>query len=163
VRRSAVTDPSARRSARSLARRLVSLTALVVLLVAAAPATSQAGTKTICRSVQNLLLFPLDMVLSPFVATKATFDSWRNSEDTKAVKYAYAPIAPIWSTSVELGASVIRGIAGALELLPGLVLIPFDREMNPLYDLPENQPAWVDQSAGPFKIRFGVDYVTPGE
>lgn len=140
--------------------RRLALVAVTVLLVAGAPGPSHAGTQTLTRSVQNLLLFPFDIVLSPAVATKITFDNWRDSDDTTAVKWGYAPFAPIWSISISVGASAIRGVAGALELLPGLVLLPFDSEMDPIYDLPENQPAWVDQEAGPFKIRFGVNYIS---
>jgi len=145
------------------ARRLVVITCLVAVLVGVAPGVSHAGAKTLTRATQNLLFFPFDIVLSPFVATKITWDSWRSSEDTKAVKYGYALFAPIWSISIELGASAIRGVAGALELLPGLALLPFDAEMNPLYDLPENQPAWVDTGIDKFKVRFGVDYIKAAE
>ena len=141
------------------ARRIVSLTFLVAVLVAALPGESHAGAKTLARSAQNLLFFPLDLALSPFVATKTTYENWKNSDDTKAVKYGYAIFAPIWSFGVEAGASVIRGVAGMLELLPGLALLPFDGEMNPLYDLPETQPAWVDTGNDAFKVKFGVDYL----
>lgn len=141
------------------ARRFASLTCLVALLVAAAPGVSHAGAKTLARSVQNLIFFPFDLALSPFVATKATYESWRDSDDTKAVKYGYLIFAPFWSFGVEAGASVIRGVAGALELLPGIVLVPFDAEMSPLYDLPETQPAWVDVGGDAFRMKFGVNYL----
>lgn len=146
-----------------LARRFISLTALAAMLVMAAPAVSQAGTKTLARAGQNLLFFPLDVALSPFVASKITWDSWRSSDDTKAVKYGYALFAPVWNISIEAGASIIRGVAGALELLPGIALAPFDAEMNPLYDLPETQPAWVDQGGDAFKVRFGINYIHASE
>ena len=143
------------------ARRFISLTFLVTLLVAAAPGVSHAGAKTLARSVQNLLFCPFDLALSPFVAVKITVDKWRESDDTKAVKYGYAPFAPIWNFGVEAGASVIRGVAGILELLPGIVLLPFDGEMSAIYDLPETQPAWVDVGAeAPFRMKFGVDYLS---
>jgi hypothetical protein len=142
------------------ARRFVSLVALLALMITAVPGTSHAGTKTVRRAVQNLLFFPFDIALSPFVATKITWDSWRSSDDTKAVKYGYALFAPIWSFSIEAGASVIRGVAGALELLPGIAMIPFGAEMNPIYDLPESQPAWVDTGSDAFKVKFGINYLT---
>ena len=142
-----------------IARRLASLAALVALLSTTAPGVSHAGVKTLTRATQNLLFFPFDLVLSPFVASKITWDNWRNSDDTPGVKYGYALFAPIWSISIEAGASVIRGVAGFLELLPGIALVPFDAEMNPLYDLPESQPAWVDQGNENFKVRFGINYL----
>lgn len=142
-----------------IARRFASLAALVALLSTAAPDVSHAGVKTLTRATQNLLFFPFDLALSPFVASKITWDSWRSSDDTPAVKYGYALFAPIWNISIEAGASVIRGVAGFLELLPGIALVPFDAEMNPLYDLPESQPAWVDQGGDAFKVRFGINYL----
>jgi hypothetical protein len=143
------------------ARRFISLTFLVALLVAAAPGISHAGAKTLARSVQNLLFFPFDLALSPFVATKITYEKWRESSDTKAVKYGYALFAPIWNCGVVAGASVIRGVAGMIELLPGIALLPFDGEMSAIYDLPETQPAWVDVGAeAPFRMKFGVDYLS---
>lgn len=144
-------------------RHSVLLAAALALLVVATPGVSHARGKTLTRSMQNLVLFPLDLALSPFVGGKAIFNAWKDSDDTKAVKYGYALFAPIWGISVQAGASVIRGVAGALELLPGLVLLPFDAEMDPLYDLPETQPALVDQEAGPVRIKFGIDYLAPSE
>jgi hypothetical protein len=142
------------------ARRFISLAFLVALLVSAAPGISHAGAKTLARSVQNLLFFPFDLALSPFVATKITYEKWKESSDTKAVKYGYALFAPIWSFGVQAGASVIRGVAGMLELLPGIALLPFDGEMNAIYDLPETQPAWVDVGSDAFRMKFGVDYLS---
>ena len=50
---------------------------------------------------------------------------------------------------------------GAIELLPGIALLPFDGEMSAIYDLPETQPAWVDVGAeAPFRMKFGVDYLS---
>jgi hypothetical protein len=141
------------------ARRFISLTFLVALLVAAAPGVSHAGAKTLARSVQNLLFFPFDLALSPFVATKTTYEKWKDSSDTKAVKYGYALFAPIWNFGVEAGASVIRGVAGMIELLPGIALLPFDGEMNAIYDLPESQPAWVDVGSDAFRMKFGINYL----
>lgn len=144
-------------------RHSIFLAVVLALLIVAAPGVSHARGKTLVRSMQNLILFPFDLALSPYVGGKAVFLAWKDSDDTKAVKYGYAPFAPIWGISVQAGASIIRGVAGALELLPGLVLLPFDAEMDALYDLPETQPGLVDQEAGPVRIKFGIDYLAPSE
>ena len=148
-------------SARRL--RFVALACAVALpLVAVAPGAAQATTKTITRSVQNLLLFPVDFALSPYVATKALYERWSTSDDTPGVKYGYALPAIPWSISVNMGASILRGVAGALEFLPGLVLIPFDADMNQLFDPAENNAALFDSGEDRFaRARFGVDYVSP--
>ena len=137
---------------------------LVASIVAAAPEPASATTATIKRSAANLLLFPLDFALSPYVATKATYVSWKSSDDTKAVKYVYPVFGVPWMIAVNLGASCLRGLAGALELLPGLALIPFDADLDPIYDLSEDNPALYDSGEeSAMRIKFGVDYVSPSE
>jgi hypothetical protein len=154
-------------SATGRARRPTSrvlVIALAVALGAAAPGRAEASTETIKRSASNLLLFPLDFVLSPYVATKASYSAWRASDDTPGVKYGYAPFAIPWAVSLNLGASLLRGVAGALELLPGLILIPFDADMEPLYDLSEQNAALVDTGEeSALRLRFGIDYFSPSE
>lgn len=145
--------------------RFAALASVLALpLVAAAPGDALATTKTIKRSLQNLLLFPVDFALSPYVATRAVYSSWRSSDDTDAVKIAYPLPGVAWAISVNMGASMLRGVAGALEFLPGLVLIPFDNDLAPLYDLAENNNAVFDSGeGGPARVRLGVDYVSPSE
>jgi hypothetical protein len=138
--------------------------ALATALVGVAPGSAHATTATIKRSVQNLAFFPIDFVLSPYVATRAVYRNWRSSDDTPAVKIVYPIPGVAWAISVNMGASVIRGIAGALEFLPGLVLIPFKSDMAPLYDLAENNAAVYDSGEDhAFRVKIGVDYVSPAE
>jgi hypothetical protein len=145
------------------ARHFAIVAGLVASLVAAAPGDCQAGTKTLRRSAQNILFFPLDLVLSPYVATKAVYTNWKASDDTTAVKIAYPIFGVVWAMSVNAGASAIRGLAGLLELVPGIVLVPFKADMSPIYDLPENNQALVDTGSDAFKVKFGVDYVSPSQ
>ena len=143
--------------------RLIVGTGILASLVAVGPSDAQATTKTLRRSVQNILFFPLDMGLSPIVAPKAVYQNWKASDDTPAVKIAYPIFGVLWATGVNIGASGIRGLAGLLELLPGIVLIPFKADMNPIYDLPESNRALVDTGSDAFKVKFGVDYVSPAQ
>jgi hypothetical protein len=137
---------------------------LALPLVAIAPGSAHATTATIKRSIQNLVLFPVDFALSPYVATKAVYNNWRSSDDTDAVKIAYPLPGVAWAVSVNMGASMLRGVAGALEFLPGLVLIPFDADLEPLYDLAENNTALWDSGEERFmRARLGLDYVSPSE
>ena len=150
-----------------LARRLrlaVLVPVLVLPLLLVAPGSAQATTATIKRSIQNLVLFPLDLALSPYVATRTVYNQWRASDDTDAVKVAYPLPGVAWAVSVNMGASLLRGVAGALEFLPGLVLIPFDADLAPLYDLAENNNAlWDSGDEGVVRARIGVDYIAPSE
>lgn len=150
-----------------LARRLrlaALATALALPLAAVAPGDAGATTATIKRSVQNLLFFPVDFALSPYVGTRTVYNQWRSSDDTDAVKIAYPLPGVAWAVSVNMGASVLRGVAGALEFLPGLVLIPFDADLQPLFDLAENNNAlWDSGEEGFARARIGIDYVAPSE
>jgi len=145
--------------------RLAALaSALALPLVAAAPGAAHATTATIKRSLQNLLLFPVDFALSPYVATRTVYNQWRASDDTDAVKIAYPLPGVAWAISVNMGASVLRGVAGALEFFPGLVLIPFDTDLDPLYNLAEdNNALWDSGEEGFARARIGVDYIAPSE
>lgn len=136
--------------------------AVAAPLLVLAPSPAAASPETIKRSISNLVLFPVDLALSPYVATRAVIQNWRSSGDTDAVKYAYiAPGIP-WGISVNMGASVLRGVAGALEFLPGLVLIPFEADMQPLYDLSLNNAAlYSTGEEAPVTVRLGVDYISP--
>ena len=146
-----------------LARRLALGAGILASLLVSGPGEVQAGTKTLRRSLQNIVFFPFDMVLSPIVAPKAVYTNWKASDDTTAVKIAYPIFGLVWATGVNIGASGIRGLAGLLELLPGIVLVPFKADMNPIYDLPETNQALVDTGSDAFKVRFGVDYVSPAQ
>lgn len=138
--------------------------ALTLPLVAVAPGAAYATTATLKRSVQNLLFFPVDFALSPYVATRTVYNQWQTSGDTDAVRIAYPIPGVAWAVSVNMGASVLRGVAGALELLPGIVLIPFDTDLAPLYDLAEKNNAVFDSGEEGFaRMRIGIDYVGPSE
>lgn len=150
----------------AVARRLVRLAACAALAAAVlgvAPGEARATTATIKRSVSNLLLFPVDFVMSPYVGAKALYTGWTSSDDTPAVKIAYPAFGLPWNIGLNLGTSLLRGVAGCLEFLPGLVLIPFKADMQPLFDLSINNNAVLDQEVGGIKIRAGVDYVSPSE
>lgn len=145
--------------------RFAALAAVLALpLVAAAPEAAHATTATLKRSLQNLFLFPIDLALSPFTGTRTVYNQWRASDDTDAVKIAYPLPGVAWAVSVNMGASMLRGVAGALELLPGIVLIPFDADLEPLFDLAENNNAlWDSGEEGFMRARVGVDYIAPSE
>ena len=106
---------------------------------------------------------------TPFATTYAVFASRRAydficmaiAEEALPVKIVYPIPGWVFLTGVQLGASMIRGLTGGIELLPGLILLPFDAELDPLYDLPEDKEALVDWE-GPINVRFGVDYISPG-
>ena len=70
----------------------------------------------------------------------------------------------MWILGVQIGGGAIREIAGLLELVPGLGLLFFDADLDPLFDPVERNEALVDVDTPPLDIKFGVNYVaSPGQ
>jgi hypothetical protein len=141
--------------------RLVASLALALGLTVGAASPAHAGAGALKRAVSNILCAPLDLALAPAVAGTTMVNNLKNIGDSTAVRYFYPPFGYLWLTGVQVGASVLRGISGGLELLPGLILLPFDAEMQPLFGPAEKGNAYVDQDTPPFHFKIGIDYTTP--
>ena len=161
-----------RRSSRPTTR-LAALLAACALLVALAPSTAQASPETLRRATGNLLQAPLDVVLAPVIAGRTLISNLRDIDDTTAVRVAYAVPGYLWLTGVQVGAGVLRGVAGGLELLPGIFLLPFETDIDPLFD-PADRGAAIVEYENPlaeddiakwfpiatWNVRFGVTYTS---
>lgn len=155
-------EPIVRRSRiRRLARGLSAAAALVALLAAFAPAEAQASPATLKRSVGNMVQAPLDLALSPFVAWATLNNNIQDIEDTTAVRVAYYVPGYFWLVGLQVGASAIRGLTGAIEFLPGLFLLPFDADLDPLFDPVERGSALVEWENPVMNIKFGINYQSP--
>lgn len=132
--------------------------ALALAFITSAPGTAQATGETLKRATSNLLMAPFDMALSPVVAGKTIYTNMREIDDSTAVRVAYVVPGYIFLTGMQLGASTIRAISGVLEFLPGLGLLFFDTDMDPLYDPVENSEALVDYDTRFLNMKFGIDY-----
>ena len=64
-----------------------------------------------------------------------------------------------WNTAIQIGGGLIRTVTGAIEFVPGLFLIPFEADMDPLYAPVERADALVDEETPVLNIKFGVNYV----
>jgi hypothetical protein len=60
-----------------------------------------------------------------------------------------------------VGASVLREVTGLIELLPGVFLIPFEADLDPLYDPVERGEALVEFENPVVDIKFGINYQSP--
>ena len=145
----------------SLLRPLAAL-AVAGLVCGLWPGEARATTATIQRSIENLTLFPFDVILSPVVAGQTLYTNLRDIEDSTAVRIAYPVPGYIWLTAVQIGAGVLRGVTGAFELIPGLILIPLDADLDPLYDPADENSAMVDYELPFYHVRFGINYTTAG-
>ncbi len=144
-------------------RRLFAVTSMVaaVALVLGLAAPAAAGPETLKRSVENLTQWPLDIVATPIVAGKSIVTNLQSVEDSPGVRIAYPVPGYLWNVMVGWGASVLRGVTGVLELIPGVVLLFLDADMDPLFDPADENDALVDWENGIYDVKFGVDYTTP--
>ena len=156
-----------------LISRLSSALALAAPVLAVAPSTTQASPETLRRALGNLIQAPIDVVLSPIVAGRTLVNNLRDIDDTPAVRAVYTAPGFFWLTGVQAGAAVLRGISGGLELVPGILLMPFETDIDALYDPADRGAALVeyenpladDDTAYwlPFltwNVRFGITYTS---
>ena len=144
----------------NLPRRRIRLLAasLAAAFFAAAP-SAQASPATVLRATSNLVFSPIDLVLSPVVAARGVYTNMQDIDDSTGVRVVYAVPGWAWNTGVQFGGAIIRGISGILEFVPGVILIPFEADMDPLYDPAERGEALVDRGET-FPVKFGINYTT---
>jgi hypothetical protein len=138
-------------------------TALAVLALLALPTAAPATPATFKRSIENLTQWPLDLALSPVVAGNTIYNNLNSIDDSTGVRIAYPIPGFVWTTSVQMGAAVLRGVTGVFELVPGLILLPLDADMDPLFDPAVENPALVDYDNPVYHVKFGTDYTSGGE
>ncbi len=141
--------------------RLLAAAFLVAGLLALPVAPAGASPKTLKRSMENLTMWPLDVASSPVVAGYSIYKNMRDIGDSTAVRIFYPLPGFAWNTMVQVGAGVLRGVTGAIEFVPGVVLLPFDADMDPLFDPSLDNEALVNWENGIFDVKFAVDYTTP--
>jgi len=140
--------------------RRCSVCGLAVLLALAVCGPASASPETLKRSMGNILFAPIDLALSPVVAAHSIYRNLHDVDDSLGVKIAYPLPGFAWNTGLQIGSSAIRGIAGLLELLPGLALLPFEADMAPLFSPADKGNALVDIPTPPLNVRFGIDYTS---
>jgi hypothetical protein len=142
--------------------RLLAAAFLAAGLLALPVAPAGASPKTLKRSVENLTQWPLDVATAPVVSGWTIYRNMRDIGDSTAVRIFYPVPGFAWNTMVQVGAGVLRGVTGAIELVPGLVLLPFDADLDPLFDPSLDNEALVNWENGIYDVRFAVDYTTAG-
>ena len=149
----------ASRTQRPLQKILATLV-VSACLVLFAPASADASYRTLARAVSNLLFGPFDVILSPVVAAKGEIEKIQDVDDTMGVRVAYAVPGYFFYTGVVIGAGVLRTVTGALELVPGIVLLPFKTDLDPLMAPVADAPALFEIESDYFPVRFGLDYTS---
>lgn len=136
--------------------------ALAAGCFALASAPASASPQTLKRSVQNLTQAPLDIALAPATSAVSIYRNIRDIGDTTAVRIFYPIPGFAWNSMVNIGAGVLRGVTGVMEFVPGLILLPFDADIDPLFDPAEDNAGLVQWENGIYDVNFGVDYTTAG-
>ncbi len=144
-------DPPARRPRASLA------IALMLSLALAGPAA--ASPETFKRGIGNLIFGPVDIALAPLVGTQAVYRNLRDIDDTLGVRVFFVVPGVIWNTFIQLGGGLIRTLSGAFEIVPGVFLIPFEADLDPLFAPVDRSDALVDEELALIHLKFGVNYV----
>jgi len=138
--------------------RCIGLLAAGVVLVAGLAGPASASPETLKRSVSNILMGPLDVVFTPVVAANSVYNNLQNVDDTMGVRVFYALPGYVWNMGVQIGAGTVRVLAGAIEFLPGLGLLFFDADLDPLFSPVEKSAALVDFDTPPLNFKFGITY-----
>jgi hypothetical protein len=136
---------------------VVAVASLALLSAAAAPAS--ASPETIKRSLTNILFGPLDFVLSPIVGTRSVYNNLRDIDDTMGVRIFYTIPGIAWNIAFNAGGGVVRMITGLLEFVPGLILIPFEADMDPIFAPPQRADALIDEEYDLLTVKIGINYV----
>jgi hypothetical protein len=135
------------------------LALLAATLVVFAPTPASATPETLKRSAGNILFAPFDIATSPITAGKALYKNMQEVDDARWKRIVFPIPGYVWLLGVQIGGGAIREIAGLLELVPGLGLLFFEPDLDPLFDPVERNEALVDVETPPLNIKFGVNYV----
>jgi hypothetical protein len=148
-----------RRRTRPLAGRAGALAAAALLLGPGLAAPAAASPETIKRSVTNILLGPADFALGPITGARITYRNLHDIDDTTAVRVAYAVPGVAWNASMQMAGGVLRVFTGVVEFLPGLILIPFEADMDPLFSMVERQEALIEVEYDWITLKAGINYL----
>lgn len=139
----------------AISRGLVLVTLLSAIVAGPGPARAGTGLETLQRSLENITQPPLDLVLSgPNAVRRAVLNS-QSDESPMPTKVIFAAPGVVLLTGVNVFGSVVRALAGVVELVPGLL----DAPMPPLFPTPRDGYSLVDHETSLYHIKFGVDYV----
>lgn len=144
------------------ARHLTAVAALTLSIVLL-PVSAMGSPLTLRRAIGNILQAPLDLVMSPVVAADSVVTNLRDVDDSTTVRVVYALPGFVWYTGVNMGASSLRLLTGALEAIVGVPLFLFEADLDTLMDPVDRSPAWYEREFDtnfPLlpDIKFGIDY-----
>jgi hypothetical protein len=141
-----------------LCRCVVSGAALLMVLSVASPAA--ASPETLKRAVSNILFGPTDVALGPIVGARSVYHNIQDIDDTPGVRIAFIIPGVAWNGAMCMAGGVLRTLTGVLEFIPGLILLPFEADMDALFAPPGRADALIDEETDFLDIKIGIDYVS---
>jgi hypothetical protein len=75
------------------------------------------------------------------------------------VRVAYVLPGFGWNTVLTIGSGIIRTMAGIIELVPGIGLVPFETDLDAIFYPVEKSVALVDVETPVLNFKFCMDYV----
>ena len=137
----------------------------VGLALAATPATAsaEADASQICRSGMNLVLFPFDIVLSPFITAKDIHYGLTELDDEPIIQLVSTVPGYAYLTAVQIGGTVFRVVAALFEIPGGIVALFTGNASGALYRSQDESWNMYNADWGPCPVRFGVSYNTINE
>lgn len=139
------------------------ITAVFVLAFAlslSGPRTASADASQLCRSVTTLALAPTDILFSP-ILTAGDIRVGLEDQDDHWFPIAIGLVPGyVLLNYVQIGGTVLRVVAGAMEFVPGLATLARDTSPDPLFTSQDEAEALYSENFGPCPVRIGVHYNT---
>lgn len=128
---------------------------------AAAPAA--ATPQTLLRGVTNVAFGPLDAALAPISVFIGIRENMNSIDDSPGVRLVYPIPGYFYTLGLQVAGSGIRVITGGLEILPGLLLLFSETDVDPLFATVDDAAALVEFDSDILDggYRFGINYSTP--
>jgi len=121
--------------------RMLQSAGLASLAIALLATPAWSSPDTLRRSLGNIFQAPVDLALAPVTAGLTLVENLDTVSDNPVGKGAYAVFGGPGLLLLEAGTAVARMGTGLVELLPGVVLFPFDADLPPLFDREGSFPA----------------------
>lgn len=133
-------------------------------LASLVPSAASASPQTLVRGLSNIALAPLDAGLAPISSFVGIRDNLENIDDSPGVRRFYPIPAWFYAVGLQVGCSVIRAATGAIEVIPGVALVFFETDMEPLFDPVIDASALFEFDSDILDdgYRFGINYTQPG-
>ena len=132
----------------------------VALLVTTVAAPAAATPQTILRGLGNVVLAPLDALLAPVTTLIGLRQNLANIDDSPGVRLFYPIPAFLYASTLQVGCAWIRAISGAMEVGVGLIVLPLETDIDPLFATVDDADALVefDIDYMEYPLRFGLNY-----